>query len=312
MGRPEQEITPDGSPVRLLAYWLRELRDDKGMSNKSLISRTGYAKTTLSDALGGRILPSRPVTLAIVAACGGDTERWAAFHSQVRRAMDPHTVGPAEITPPPWGNPAAAPGGVHNEQCPPNCASTEPHGWYTDSVRTRLSLDTATPEAVERRVVVATCDGLTRIPLAFSVPRHSADAAPRHGLDVTVRRGGRLTAGEQPYETFFRHQLLLPAPLRTGERHEFVLRLRIPPKQPMAPHFVHVPLTRSQRFSLEVQFDPARLPRAVWALTHVPTAVIYQRTPGNALLRPDRHGCVAADFEGMRVGYGYGLCWRDA
>ncbi|MFG1809254.1 helix-turn-helix domain-containing protein [Streptomyces sp. NPDC049040] len=312
MGRPEKPLSPDGPPALLFAYWLRELRDDSGMSYKALVNRTGYGKTTLNDAMGGRKQPSRAVTMAIVAACGGDSRRWAAFWSEVRRALDPQAVGPVEIHPPPWDARPPARGGVHSEQCPPGCASTEPHGWYTASVLTQLTLDTPTPEAVERRVVVATCDGLARIPLAFSVPRHSADAAPRHGLDVSVRRGGRLAPGEQPYESFFRHELVLPAPLRAGERHEYVLRLRIPPKQPMAPHFVHVPLTRSERFGLRVRFDPARPPRAVWRLTGVPTAVIYQRTPGTALLRPDQDSCVTVDFDGMRVGYGYGLCWRDA
>ncbi|MGW0582871.1 hypothetical protein ACWD25_44740, partial [Streptomyces sp. NPDC002920] len=185
------------------------------------------------------------------------------------------------------------------------------HGWYTESVSTRLRLDTATPEAIERRVVVSTCDGLRAVPVAVSVPRRSGDTAPAHGLEISVVRGGRLEQGEHRYESYFERRLVLPAPLAAGHRHLYALRLRIPPAQSMAPHFVHVPLTRSEHFRLEVHFDRANPPRTVWQLAGVPTAVIYQQSPGTPALHPDDRGVVAAEFGAMRVGYGYGLCWQD-
>lgn len=311
MGRPEKELVLDGSPTRLFAHWLRHLRSTAGLTFEQLARRTGYSTTTLNDALRGRSHPSRSVTMAIVGACGGDCDNWALYWAQVHRALDKDVpVDACVITPPPWPTPVVPVAGARHEQCPTGCGRTDPHGWYTESVRTRLRLDTATPEAIEQRVVVATCEGLTRIPIAFSVPRHLADTSADHGLDTAVVRGGRLESHAHPYESYFQQDLVLPEPLRVGARHTYLLRLRIPPSQPMAPHFVHVPLTRSERFSLRVHFDPARPPRAVWELAGVPPAVIYQQIPGTPLVQPDRRGTVTVEFEAMRLGYGYGLCWQ--
>ncbi|MFE1441677.1 helix-turn-helix domain-containing protein [Streptomyces sp. NPDC058739] len=313
MGRPQKEIVLDGSPTRLFAYWLRDLRGSAGFTLVQLARRTGFSKTTVSDAMRGENHPSRPVTLAIVRACGGDVPRWGVFWSQVRRALDPDCPdGLAEVTPPPWEDAAGRAGGVHAEHCPADCGRTEPHGWYTESVSTLLRLDTPTPEALERRVVVATCDGLARIPVGVSVPRRPGDTSVGHGLETSVVQGGRLEDEGPRYESYFERVLVLPAPLRAGTRHVYEVRLRIPPAQPMAPHFVHVPLTRSEHFRLRVRFDRARPPRAVWRLAGVPTAVIYERNPGAPVLRPDERGLVEAEFRAMKVGYGYGLCWRES
>ncbi|MFJ8032228.1 helix-turn-helix domain-containing protein [Streptomyces sp. NPDC096032] len=313
MGRPQKDLVLDGSAERLFAYWLRDLRGSAGLTLEQLARRTGYGRTTVSDAMRGKTHPTRPVTLAIVGACGGDVRRWGEYWAQVRRALDPHCPdGPAAVTPPPWDRPADRAAGVHAEQCPADCARTEPHGWYTESVSTLLRLDTPTPEALERRIVVATCDGLARIPVGVSVPRRAGDTTPDHGLEISAVRGGRLADGGPQYESYFERFLILPVPLRAGTRHVYELRLRIPPAQPMAPHFVHVPLTRSEHFRLRVRFDRAKPPRAVWRLTGVPTAVIYQRNPGTPALSPDEHGLVEVEFTAMKVGYGYGLSWLEA
>ncbi|MDX3310009.1 helix-turn-helix transcriptional regulator [Streptomyces sp. ME08-AFT2] len=313
MGRPQKEIVLDGSPSRLFAYWLRDLRTAAGLTLDQLARRTGYGRTTVSDAMRGERHPTRPVTLAVVGACGGDVQRWAEYWAQVRRALDPDRPdGPAGIDPPPWDGPADSTAGTHAEQCPAGCTRTEPHGWYTESVSTLLRLDTPTPEALERRIVVATCDGLARIPVGVSVPRRPGDHTAGHGLEISLVRGGRLANGETQYESYFERFLVLPAPLKAGTRHVYELRLRIPPAQPMAPHFVHVPLTRSEHFRLRVGFDRARPPRTVWRLAGVPTAVIYQRNPGTPVLLPDERGLVEVEFGEMKVGYGYGLSWLEA
>ncbi len=116
---------------------------------------------------------------------------------------------------------------AHAGQCPADCARTEPHGWYTESVSTLLRLDTPTPEALERRTIVATCDGLARIPVGVSVPRRAGDTTPGHGLEISVVQGGRLAVGGPQYESYFERFLVLPAPLRAGTRHVYELRLRI-------------------------------------------------------------------------------------
>lgn len=56
---------------------LRKLRAAAGSpSYRSLERVAHYSRTTLAQAAAGRVLPSLPVTLAFVAACGGDTVEW--------------------------------------------------------------------------------------------------------------------------------------------------------------------------------------------------------------------------------------------
>ncbi|ADJ44709.1 hypothetical protein AMES_2884 [Amycolatopsis mediterranei S699] len=56
---------------------LRGLRDQAGRpSYRQLSARAHYSVGALSQAVDGRKLPSLPVTLAYVAACGGDTADW--------------------------------------------------------------------------------------------------------------------------------------------------------------------------------------------------------------------------------------------
>lgn len=78
MGRPERPLSLDG-PAERFAVELRALRVAAGNpSYRALARRTNYSTTTLSDAAGGRRLPSLAVTLAFAQACGGDRADWTA------------------------------------------------------------------------------------------------------------------------------------------------------------------------------------------------------------------------------------------
>jgi WD40 repeat protein len=60
-----------------LAAKLRTLRKDAGNPGyRTLAKRAGYSMSALSNAAGGRQLPSLAVTLAFAQACGGDTVVW--------------------------------------------------------------------------------------------------------------------------------------------------------------------------------------------------------------------------------------------
>lgn len=303
MGRPEEPLVRDGSPIREFAFWLRDLRTRAGLTHSELAASTRYARSTLYAAFGGRWHPTREVTVALVRACGGDERQWLAYWQDTRRAMDrdvPPELRRAVV--PPWLAAGASPAADD---------SADSGGWYVESVSAQLRLDTATPEAVEHRVIMATRDGLSELTTSVSVPRRGGRTAD-HGLDIACLRGGRLERPEQPFPSYFRQRLVLPSPLRAGERHGYVIRLRIPPRQPMAPHYVHVPHTRGERFTLRVHFDPARPPRSVRRLDGVPTAMIHEENPGTAEVAPDRFGLVTADFHHLRIGYGYGLSWQEA
>ncbi|MDT0320233.1 helix-turn-helix domain-containing protein [Streptomyces millisiae] len=97
MGRPERPLDPATGPIARFAAGLRELRHAAGSpSYRELARRCNYSVTTLSDAAGGRRLPTLEVTLAFVEACGGDTEEWRqAWWLASRRRR------PAALPPPP-------------------------------------------------------------------------------------------------------------------------------------------------------------------------------------------------------------------
>ncbi|MFE7130555.1 helix-turn-helix domain-containing protein [Streptomyces sp. NPDC057638] len=79
MGRREIPIDLEGGPVQRFAHGLRELRGAAdGMTYREMARRTHYSVTTLAAAASGDQLPSLPVTLAYVEACGGDTSEWEA------------------------------------------------------------------------------------------------------------------------------------------------------------------------------------------------------------------------------------------
>ncbi|MER5398528.1 PQQ-binding-like beta-propeller repeat protein [Streptomyces sp. NPDC002599] len=65
--------------MQRFASELRELRAEAdGITYRSLAQRAGYSVTTLSQAAAGEQLPTLPVALAYVGACGGDLAEWEA------------------------------------------------------------------------------------------------------------------------------------------------------------------------------------------------------------------------------------------
>ncbi|MEU1447226.1 nSTAND1 domain-containing NTPase [Streptomyces mirabilis] len=63
--------------MQRFAYELRKLRQEAGgLTYRAMARGTEYSVTTLSRAAAGEQLPSLPVALAYVAACGADAEEW--------------------------------------------------------------------------------------------------------------------------------------------------------------------------------------------------------------------------------------------
>jgi len=314
MGRPQEALERDGSPVRELAFWLRDLRNRSGLTYETLGKKAHYATSTVQEAAAGRRLPTHRVVMAFVQACGGDLDAWHEYWTQIRRLLDrdaPQDLSRSII--PPWAlSDAAGQRAPDRDPAEPGRRPADrPDSWYIESFTALLLLDAEPVEAIEQRVIVATADGLSELDTSVSVPRHPDDAGPVHRLDAELLHGGSLQLREQPYESYFRNVILLPVPLRAGERHEYALRLRIPPGQPMASHYVHVPFRRSDYFELRVRFDLDRLPRSVWMLSGAPTAVIYERSPASQTLSPDRFGEIHLRFSDLRLGLGYGICWQE-
>ncbi|WP_173098070.1 helix-turn-helix domain-containing protein [Actinomadura verrucosospora] len=113
MGRPERPVDPTAGPVEAFAHALRDLRRAAGNpSYRTLAARANYSHTVLSDATRGERLPTLPVTLAFVRACGGDPAEWEArwhLHRQLAEGrLAPSTDDAPERTEP--GPPAPDPG----------------------------------------------------------------------------------------------------------------------------------------------------------------------------------------------------------
>ncbi|MEV5504466.1 hypothetical protein AB0M50_54585 [Nonomuraea fuscirosea] len=77
MGRRERPLDPGDGPVARFADELRKLRQEAGTPTyRVMAARAHYSTATLAQAAAGERLPSLPVTLAYVQACGGDLEPW--------------------------------------------------------------------------------------------------------------------------------------------------------------------------------------------------------------------------------------------
>jgi len=102
--RGERPLDEGDTPLLRFAADLRTLRDQAGgRTYRQLGTRAHYSATTLSDAAGGRKLPSLAVTLAYVQACGGDPGAWESRWREVAAE-----VAPSEDTPPDQGSPPYA------------------------------------------------------------------------------------------------------------------------------------------------------------------------------------------------------------
>ncbi|MET9633690.1 helix-turn-helix domain-containing protein [Lentzea sp. NPDC006480] len=77
MPRKERPLDAGDSAVLTFARELRSLRESAGKPTyRELSSVTHYSEAALSQAAGGRKLPTLQVTLAYVRACGGSEEEW--------------------------------------------------------------------------------------------------------------------------------------------------------------------------------------------------------------------------------------------
>lgn len=89
MGRPEKPVDPTRRSIAAFARDLRRLREQAGTPTyRELARRARFSQSVLSSAASGHRLPSLPVALAFVAACGGDQETWRRRWLQARGGGD--------------------------------------------------------------------------------------------------------------------------------------------------------------------------------------------------------------------------------
>ncbi|MDX8029373.1 hypothetical protein SK803_04085 [Lentzea sp. BCCO 10_0856] len=182
--------------------------------------------------------------------------------------------------------------------------------WQTVSVRALLRLDLDSVEMYEERCIVATRE-LSVVDTSISVPRHVEDALVPHGIDVSLLFGGELVVVKRSSESQFRYVVDLAAPIPPGGTHVYAIRVRIPRGQMMAPHFVQIPLRKTESFTLWVRFGRDRVPERIWKLDGLPPASVYEKVSPGEVVVPDRLGDLSLHFQNVRVGHTYGIRWSE-
>ncbi|MFD9281913.1 hypothetical protein ACFWD7_32315 [Streptomyces mirabilis] len=103
MGRSENPLDPTAGPVQRFAHALRVLRREAGSPTyREMARRADYSAPTLSGAAAGERMPSLPVALAYVAACGGDPEEWEARWQALAQEASALSVAGDEDKPAPY------------------------------------------------------------------------------------------------------------------------------------------------------------------------------------------------------------------
>ncbi|MFF3538835.1 helix-turn-helix domain-containing protein [Streptomyces sp. NPDC002466] len=100
MGRAERALDPAEGPVALFAYELRKVRKESGLTYRAMAAKAHYSTATLAHAAAGERLPSLPVTLAYVQACGGDVQAWAERWNAAQHDMADRPVPDDETSAP--------------------------------------------------------------------------------------------------------------------------------------------------------------------------------------------------------------------
>lgn len=181
-------------------------------------------------------------------------------------------------------------------------------GWYVDTFSAVLLLDGETPEAFERRRIVATRPGLDEIAVSLDVPRDADER--RMTLHAKVTAGGELVRADEPSRSRTQFIIRLPEPLQPGQAHEYEMNVRVPPGQRMRPYYIFTPERRCDSFELRVRFDRRRLPAWVRRVEGEPVRVYEEVRTFGEQVPVDGTGEARATFANPAMHLGYGLQWQ--
>jgi hypothetical protein len=181
-------------------------------------------------------------------------------------------------------------------------------GWYVADFHALLRLDQPTPEAIERRGIVAERDGIDSIDALITLPRDPTDRSGQHDLLMEVLYGATLVRKEHDADSQFRFTLKLPGTLRAGERHEYAVLFRIPDNQLMRTHYVFYSPRRCDLFDLRIRYHPDRRPEEIWRVNETFHRALDGPPSGDQLCL-DPVGELHLEFRGLRPGFGYGARW---
>jgi hypothetical protein len=317
----------DGVPTALVAAEIRALRKGRGIRSSDLERRLGQYLRELAGPGDGDVADRRraldhelasqaaklpeDLRVAVLASIGqsaetrqmtrfGDRVTWLAEQANrtdrtiLRRIEAAEQLLAEEIA-----------GELGHRRSRPSSSAA---GWFLDEFRTVLRLDTPTPESHERRRIVATRSGLSQVMAPIDIPRDSGE--PRADLNAEVLYGGRLVRRLDAAGHRFEFLVELPAPLESGDQHEYALIMRLPKGGMKRPHYIFTPEFQCNAFDLTVRFDLENLPTWVREVRGETVRTFDPPRPGPENLKPDGAGEVHVRFEHPAMYLGYGLQWN--
>src|SRR5687768_14187952 len=90
LARRQRPLDGGDTPLLRFARDLRALREKAGSPPyRELSRRAHFSAASLSDAAGGRKLPTLAVTLAYVQACDGDVREWESRWRDLAAELEP-------------------------------------------------------------------------------------------------------------------------------------------------------------------------------------------------------------------------------
>jgi hypothetical protein len=99
--QPIAAIAPDG--LESFARDLRALRARAQLDYPEMAERSHFTMKTLASAAGGLRLPTLPVTVAYIQACGGDVADWEERWHKLAQKLGAQPAPPEEEPPAPRG-----------------------------------------------------------------------------------------------------------------------------------------------------------------------------------------------------------------
>lgn len=193
----------------------------------------------------------------------------------------------------------------------PAVGDQDDNRWFIREFKAVVLLDGPAPEAIDQRTVVSQVDGLERVDALITIPRDATSRGGANNLEVEVLYGATIESRERVTSSRFRYQLRLPRTLSAGDVHEYALRFRLPPDQPMRPHYVYTTLRRCDRFDLRVRFDRDRVPEGVWRVSEAYPRDLDDGVAGWEPVAVDSSAEVHVTFTQLKLGLGYGALWTD-
>jgi hypothetical protein len=99
--------------IAAFARDLRVLRAKTGLEYPEMAEKSHYTMRTLASAAGGLRLPTLPVLIAYVRACGGDQTEWEERWGKLMKATDGQAALPAAGSDATTADPGPAAGHAH-------------------------------------------------------------------------------------------------------------------------------------------------------------------------------------------------------